>query len=53
MIHLIKLAVGAREPTDIGRYQLARAEARGDLSVRRAYTRHKPVRPEAAEGETP
>ena len=50
MIHLIKLSVGARDPAHIEAYQLARAEARGDLSTRRAYTRRQPVRDDVIGG---
>ena len=50
MIHLIKLAVGIRDLAHLRGAQHARAEARGDLTVRRAYTRNKPVRPDAGEG---
>ena len=50
MIHLIKLAVGIRDPDHLESAQLARATARGDLSVRRVHTRHKPVRPEVEDG---
>jgi hypothetical protein len=50
MIHLIKLAVGARDIAHIEAWQRARAEARGDLSTRRAFTRRRPVRPDADQG---
>ena len=50
MIHLIKLAVGARDVEHIAHYQKARADAHGDLSIRRVITRHKPTREEAADG---
>jgi hypothetical protein len=50
MIHLIKLAVGIRDITHLEGAQRARAEAHGDLAIRRVHTRNKPVRPEAAEG---
>ncbi len=49
-VHLIKLAVGIRDVAHLRNVQLARAEARGDLSVRRAFTRHKPVRPDVTDG---
>ncbi len=50
MVHLIKLAVGIQDIAHLQAVQRDRAEARGDLKVRRAYTRNKPVRPDAAEG---
>jgi hypothetical protein len=50
MIHLIKLAVGIRDIAHLRGAQHARAEASGDLTVRRAYTRNKPVRADAGEG---
>jgi hypothetical protein len=50
MIHLIKLAVGIRDVAHLKDAQHERAATRGDLSVRRAYTRNKPVRPDVAEG---
>jgi hypothetical protein len=50
MIHLIKLAVGIRDIAHLGGAQHARAEALDDLMVRRAYTRNKPVRADAADG---
>jgi hypothetical protein len=49
-IHIIKLAVGVRDVPHLEAVQHARAEARGDMSVRRAFTRHKPVQPGAEEG---
>jgi hypothetical protein len=48
--HLIKLAVGIRDVAHLQEVQLERAAARGDLSTRRAYTRHKPVRPDVLDG---
>ena len=48
--HLIKLAVGIRDVAHLRDVQQARAEARGDLSIRRAFTRHKPVRPDVTDG---
>ncbi len=50
MIHLMKLAVGVRDIAHLRAVQRERAEARGDLAVRRAYTRNKPVRVDAGEG---
>jgi len=50
MIHLVKLAVGIRDMRHLKAVQKARATARGDLAVRRAYTRNRPVRADAAEG---
>lgn len=50
MIHIIKLAVGARDPAHIVQYQRARAEARGDLSTRRAFTRRQPTRKDVIGG---
>ncbi len=50
MIHLIKLAVGIRDVAHLETVQRERAAARGDLSVRHAYTRNKPVRPEVEDG---
>ena len=50
MVHLIKLAVGIRDVSHLEAAQRARAEERGDLSVRRAFTRHKPVRPDVLDG---
>jgi hypothetical protein len=49
-IHIIKLAVGAPNVADIEAWQRARAEARGEMSIRRAFTRHKPVQPGAEDG---
>ena len=48
--HVIKLAVGIRDIAHLQAVQLARAEARGDLTVRRAFTRHKPIRPDVTDG---
>lgn len=48
--HVIKLAVGIRDVAHLQAVQLARAEAQGDLSIRRAFTRHKPVRPDVTDG---
>jgi hypothetical protein len=48
--HVIKLAVGIRDVAHLEAVQLARAEARGDLTVRRAFTRHKPIRPDVTDG---
>ena len=50
MIHLIKLAVGVHGIDHLKALQRARAEARGEPSIRRAFTRNKPVRPDAADG---
>jgi hypothetical protein len=50
MMHLIKLAVGITDPAHLETAQRDRAAAAGDLTVRRAYTRRKPIRPEAEEG---
>jgi len=50
MVHLIKLAVGIRDIPHLEGVQHARATARGDLSTRRAFTRRKPVREDAADG---
>jgi hypothetical protein len=50
MIHLIKLAVGIRDAKHLEGAQRARAEAHGDLAIRRVHTRHRPVQPEAVEG---
>jgi len=47
--HVIKLAVGIRDVAHLEAVQRERAAARGDLSTRRAYTRHKPVRPDVLE----
>ena len=49
-IHIIKLAVGIRDVAHLEAVQRARAEARGDMSIRRAFTRHRPVQPGADEG---
>ena len=48
--HLIKLAVGIRDVAHLREAQLARAESRSELDIRRAFTRHKPVRPDVADG---
>jgi hypothetical protein len=48
--HVIKLAVGIRDVPHLEGVQRSRAEARGDLTVRRAFTRHKPVRPDVTDG---
>jgi hypothetical protein len=48
--HVIKLAVGIRDVAHLRDAQLSRAETRGDLTTRRAYTRHKPVRPDVLDG---
>jgi hypothetical protein len=50
MVHLIKLAVGARDIAHIEAYQRARSEARGEPDFRRAFTRHRPVRPDVLDG---
>jgi len=50
MIHVIKLAVGAKDLDQIVKYQRARAEARGDLSTRRAFTRRQPTRKDVVGG---
>jgi hypothetical protein len=47
--HIVKLAVGIRDVAHLEAVQHARATARGDSSARRAYTRHKPVRPDVLE----
>jgi hypothetical protein len=49
-LHIIKLAVGAQDVAGIEKWQRARAEARGELEIRRAFTRHKPVQPGAEDG---
>jgi hypothetical protein len=49
-IHIIKLAVGIRDVAHLEAVQRARAEARGDMSIRRAFTRHKPVQAGAEDG---
>jgi len=48
--HLIKLAVGIRDVAHLRQAQLERAEARGEPAIRRAFTRHKPVRPDVIGG---
>jgi hypothetical protein len=48
--HLIKLAVGIRDVEHLRAAQLDRAEARGEPDIRRAFTRHKPVRPDVVDG---
>ena len=48
--HIIKLAVGIRDLAHLEAVQRARAEARGDLRTRRAFTRRRPVREDADEG---
>lgn len=48
--HLIKLAVGIRDIAHLREAQLARAEALAEPEIRRAFTRHKPVRPDVADG---
>jgi hypothetical protein len=50
MVNLIKLAVGIRDVPHLEEAQRIRAEERGDLSVRRAFTRHKPVRADVLDG---
>jgi hypothetical protein len=49
-VNIIKLAVGIRDVVHLEAVQRARAEARGELEIRRAFTRHKPVRPGVEEG---
>ena len=48
--HIVKLAVGIRDVAHLDSVQRERAAARGDPSARRAYTRHKPVRPDVLDG---
>ena len=48
--HIAKLAVGIRDVAHLDSVQRERAAARGDPSMRRAYTRHKPVRPDVLDG---
>jgi len=48
--HVIKLAVGIRDVAHLESVQRARAAARGEPTARRAYTRHKPVRPDVLDG---
>ena len=48
--HLIKLAVGIRDVAHLESVQRERAAARGEPATRRAYTRHKPVRPDVLDG---
>ena len=50
MIHLIKLAVGIRDIAHLDAVQLARSQTRGEASFRRAFTRHRPVRPDVVDG---
>lgn len=50
MLHLIKLAVGIRDIAHLEAVQRDRAIARGELDIRRAFTRHRPVRPEVLDG---
>jgi hypothetical protein len=50
MLHLIKLAVGITDIAHLERAQGERAALSGDLSVRRAFTRRKPIRPEVEDG---
>jgi hypothetical protein len=50
MIHLVKLAVGISDIEHLQSVQRERAEARGETGIRRAFTRHKPVRPDVMEG---
>jgi hypothetical protein len=47
--HIIKLAVGIRDVGHLDSVQRERAAARGEAATRRAYTRHKPVRPDVLE----
>jgi hypothetical protein len=47
--HIIKLAVGIRDFAHLDSVQQERAAARGEPTTRRAYTRHKPVRPDVLE----
>jgi hypothetical protein len=50
MIHLIKLAVGIRDIEHLASVQRDRSESRGEPDFRRAFTRHKPVRPDVIDG---
>ena len=50
MIHVIKLAVGIRDPDHLVQVQRMWAERRGDLSARRGYTRRKPTRDDVVGG---
>lgn len=50
MVHLIKLAVGIRDIAHLESVQRARSEARGEPVFRRAFTRHRPVRPDVLDG---
>ncbi|HEX4508389.1 MAG TPA: DUF1489 domain-containing protein [Alphaproteobacteria bacterium] len=47
--HIIKLAVGIRDVAHLDSVQQDRSAARGVSGTRRAYTRHKPVRPDVLE----
>lgn len=47
--HIIKLAVGIRDVAHLESVQKERSAARGASDTRRAYTRHKPVRPDVLE----
>jgi len=49
-VNIIKLAVGATDVASVETWQRARAEARGEPDIRRAFTRHKPVRPGTEDG---
>ena len=46
--HIIKLAVGIRDVAHLESVQQERSAARGVSDTRRAYTRHKPVRPDVS-----
>jgi hypothetical protein len=48
--HIVKLAVGIRDVAHLETVQRERAAARGAPTMRRAYTRHKPVRPDVLDG---
>ena len=47
--HIIKLAVGITDVAHLESVQRDRSAARGATDTRRAYTRHKPVRPDVLE----
>ena len=49
-LHIVKLAVGIRDVPHLEAVQRARAEARGEPSIRRAFTRHRPIQPGAEDG---
>ena len=50
MIHVIKLAVGVRDPEHLVEVQRMWAKRRGKPSQRRAYTRRKPTREDVVGG---